>query len=70
MLVVFIALSLSLSLSQGDESHKADEYIRYIKDKLPDAIKQCLFAASEEFDPIIQQALLMVVSLTYLKAIL
>ncbi|XP_019850373.1 PREDICTED: vacuolar protein sorting-associated protein 16 homolog [Amphimedon queenslandica] len=43
----------------GDESHKADEYIRYIKDKLPDAVLQCISAASEEFEPKIQQALLM-----------
>lgn len=51
---------ISFTFSQGDESHKADEYIRYIKDKLPDAVLQCISAASEEFEPNIQQALLMV----------
>jgi len=45
---------------QGDESHKADEYIRFIKDKLPEAIIQCLKAASEEFFPVMQQSLLKV----------
>lgn len=43
---------------EGDESHKADEYIRYIKDKLPDAVSQCIKAAGEEFSPDIQQSLL------------
>ena len=47
-------------IMQGDESHKADEYIRYIKDKLPEAVEQCVQAASEEFTPEVQQALLMV----------
>lgn len=46
--------------SKGDESHKADEYIRFIKDRLPDAVVQCIKAASEEFDPPIQQSLLKV----------
>ena len=50
---------------QGDESHKADEYIRYVKEKLPDAVKQCVMAASEEFEPKIQQALLMVSECKY-----
>jgi hypothetical protein len=52
-------LSDSYKEFRGDESHKADEYVRYIKDRLPDAVKQCVFAASEEFDPLIQQSLLM-----------
>jgi hypothetical protein len=43
---------------KGDESHKADEYIRFIKDKLPDAILQCIKAAGEEFEPALQQSLL------------
>jgi hypothetical protein len=43
---------------EGDESHKADEYIRFIKDKLPDAILQCIKAAGEEFEPALQQSLL------------
>ena len=47
-------------LLQGDESHKADEYIRFIKDRLPDAVMQCIKAAGEEFIPKIQQSLLMV----------
>lgn len=50
-------------LSQGDESHKADEYIRFIKkdkDQLPDAVLQCIKAAGEEFDPPMQQSLLKV----------
>ena len=49
---------------QGDESHKADEYIRFIKDKLEDGVKQCLLAAAEEFDVQVQQCLLMVRHLT------
>ena len=48
------------ALLQGDESHKADEYIRFIKDRLPDAVMQCIKAAGEEFIPKIQQSLLMV----------
>ena len=51
--------------SQGDESHKADEYIRYIKDKLPDAVSQCIKAAGEEFSPDIQQSLLKVQFFTF-----
>jgi hypothetical protein len=43
---------------EGDESHKADEYIRFIKDKLPEAVLQCIKAAGEEFEPAIQQSLL------------
>ena len=45
---------------QGDESHKADEYIRFIKDRMPDAVMQCIKAAGEEFLSKIQQSLLKV----------
>jgi len=45
---------------EGDESHKADEYIRFIKDRLPEAVTQCVKAAGEEFTPKIQQSLLKV----------
>ena len=47
-------------LLQGDESHKADEFVRYVKDKLPEAVTQCINAASEEYHPPLQQALLLV----------
>lgn len=43
---------------EGDESHKADEYIRFIKDQLSDGVCQCIFAAGEEFQPNIQKSLL------------
>ncbi|XP_064405910.1 vacuolar protein sorting-associated protein 16 homolog isoform X2 [Halichondria panicea] len=43
---------------EGDESHKADEYIRFVKDRLPEAVMQCIKAAGEEFQPPIQQSLL------------
>jgi len=45
---------------QGEESHKADEYIRYIKDKMPDAILQCTEAAGAEFEASLQKSLLRV----------
>ena len=48
------------NLLQGDESHKADEYIRFVKDRLPEAVLQCIKAAGEEFQPAIQQSLLKV----------
>ncbi len=53
-------INIVFLLPQGDESHKADEYIRYIKDRLPEAIVQCIKAAGEEFIPKIQQSLLRV----------
>ena len=56
----FLSVVSSAMLLQGDESHKADEYIRFIKDRLPDAVMQCIKAAGEEFIPRIQQSLLMV----------
>lgn len=43
---------------EGDESHKADEYIRFIKDRLPEAVTHCVKAAEEEFMPRVQQTLL------------
>lgn len=50
----------TLWVYQGDESHKADEYIRFVKDRLPEAVMQCIKAAGEEFQPPIQQSLLKV----------
>lgn len=41
-------------------SQKADEYIRMIKDKLEDAVNQCIDAAGHEFEPTNQKALLRV----------
>lgn len=41
-------------------SQKADEYIRMIKDKLEDAVNQCIEAAGHEFEPTNQKALLRV----------
>ena len=49
-----------LHYMQGEESHKADEYIRYIKDYMPDAILQCTEAAGAEFEDSLQKSLLRV----------
>ncbi|KAL5473503.1 hypothetical protein EMCRGX_G027993 [Ephydatia muelleri] len=43
---------------EGDESHKADEFVRFIKDKLSNAVLQCIDAAGEEFVPKVQKSLL------------
>lgn len=57
---IFVYLYMISLQSKGDESHKADEYIRFVKDRLPEAIMQCIKAAGEEFLPAIQQSLLKV----------
>jgi len=53
-------LNDALKEFEGEESHKADEYVRYIKDKMPDAILQCTEAAGAEFEPLLQKSLLRV----------
>ncbi|XP_028391423.1 vacuolar protein sorting-associated protein 16 homolog [Dendronephthya gigantea] len=40
------------------KSAKADEYIRLIKPKLPEAVRQCVQAAGSEFEPTLQRSLL------------
>ncbi|KAH0615723.1 hypothetical protein JD844_026076 [Phrynosoma platyrhinos] len=44
----------------GKESQKADEYLREIKDQnlLPEAVRQCIEAASYEHEPEVQKSLL------------
>ena len=39
-------------------SQRTDEYIRMIKDKLDEAVKQCIEAAAHEFEPSMQKSLL------------
>jgi hypothetical protein len=38
--------------------HQADENIRLISDKLPDAVRDCIDAAGHEFDISLQRTLL------------
>ena len=41
-------------------SQRADEYIRMIKDKLHQAVEQCIQGAGEEYEPADQKLLLRV----------
>ncbi|XP_044284736.1 vacuolar protein sorting-associated protein 16 homolog isoform X1 [Varanus komodoensis] len=54
------ALLLEAQKEYEKESQKADEYLREIKDQklLPEAVEQCIAAASHEHEPQIQKALL------------
>ncbi|PIK46056.1 putative vacuolar protein sorting-associated protein 16-like [Apostichopus japonicus] len=52
------ALLYEASREFQKKSQKADEYIRLIHDDLPNAVKQCLEAAGEEFEPNTQKSLL------------
>ncbi|XP_032222411.2 vacuolar protein sorting-associated protein 16 homolog isoform X2 [Nematostella vectensis] len=45
------------------KSARADEYVRMIKDRLPDAVEQCIQAAAAEYEPAIQRNLLRAASL-------
>ena len=52
-------LNDALKLYSEKEGHKADEYIRLIKEKseTEDAIKQCISAGTLEIDPEVQKSL-------------
>ncbi|XP_031556502.1 vacuolar protein sorting-associated protein 16 homolog [Actinia tenebrosa] len=45
------------------KSARADEYVRMIKDKLPEAVEQCIQAAGAEYEPSLQRSLLRAASL-------
>lgn len=53
-------LNDAMKLYSDQEGHKADEYIRIIKEKseIPDAVRQCVEAATSEIVPNIQKSLL------------
>ncbi|RMX51789.1 hypothetical protein pdam_00011635 [Pocillopora damicornis] len=40
------------------KSARAEEYIRMIKDRLPEAVQQCIHAAAGEYEPAVQRGLL------------
>ncbi|CAH3183272.1 unnamed protein product [Porites evermanni] len=40
------------------KSARAEEYIRMIKERLPEAVQQCIHAAAGEHEPAIQRGLL------------
>lgn len=42
------------------KSARAEEYIRMIKDRLPEAVQQCIHAAAGEYEPAVQRGLLRV----------
>ena len=42
------------------KSARAEEYIRMIKDRLTEAVEQCIQAAGAEYEPALQRSLLRV----------
>ena len=47
-------------LCEQKKSARAEEYIRMIKDRLPEAVQQCIHAAAGEHEPAVQRSLLRV----------
>ena len=61
----FLFVSLFVCHYQQKKSARAEEYIRMIKERLPEAVQQCIHAAAGEHEPAVQRSLLRVNLLSF-----
>ena len=58
--LVIVCLHVVFHLVTQKKSARAEEYIRMIKERLPEAVQQCIHAAAGVHEPAIQRSLLRV----------